>query len=45
MGWTPLLWACYKNRLDVVDILFEYKAHINIIDEDGLTPLIIASGF
>lgn len=45
MGWTSLMWASYKNRPDVVDELLEYKAHINIVgEEDGLTPLIIASG-
>uniref|UniRef100_A0A183C2G0 ANK_REP_REGION domain-containing protein n=1 Tax=Globodera pallida TaxID=36090 RepID=A0A183C2G0_GLOPA len=45
MGWTSLMWACYKNRPEVVDVLREFKAHINIVgEEDGLTPLIIASG-
>lgn len=46
MGWTSLMWACYKNRPEVVDVLIQYKAHVNIVgEEDGLTPLIIASGF
>jgi ankyrin repeat protein len=45
MGWTSLMWACYKNRSEVVDVLIEFKAHVNIVgEEDGLTPLIIASG-
>uniref|UniRef100_A0A1I8BLY7 ANK_REP_REGION domain-containing protein n=1 Tax=Meloidogyne hapla TaxID=6305 RepID=A0A1I8BLY7_MELHA len=45
MGWTSLMWACYKNRPEVVDVLIEFKAHVNIVgEEDGLTPLIIASG-
>ncbi|KAL3090157.1 hypothetical protein niasHS_006609 [Heterodera schachtii] len=45
MGWTSLMWACYKNRPQVVDVLLEFNAHINIVgEEDGLTPLIIASG-
>lgn len=45
MGWTSLMWACYKNRLEAVKVLIEFHAHINIVgEEDGLTPLIIASG-
>lgn len=43
MGWSPLMWAVYKNHLDCVEVLLSHKAHVNIIDEeDGLTPLIIA---
>lgn len=45
MGWSPLMWAVYKNQLDVVDLLLNSRAHVNLIDEeDGLTPLIVASG-
>ncbi|ULT95282.1 hypothetical protein L3Y34_004185 [Caenorhabditis briggsae] len=45
MGWSPLMWAVYKNHLDVVDLLINSRAHVNLIDEeDGLTPLIVASG-
>ncbi|CAB3406257.1 unnamed protein product [Caenorhabditis bovis] len=45
MGWTPLMWAVYKNHPDIVDVLLNAKAHVNVIDdEDGLTPLILASG-
>uniref|UniRef100_A0A1I7XDJ4 ANK_REP_REGION domain-containing protein n=1 Tax=Heterorhabditis bacteriophora TaxID=37862 RepID=A0A1I7XDJ4_HETBA len=45
MGWTPLMWAVYKCHPEVVDILLNYRAHVNLIDEeDGLTPLIVASG-
>lgn len=40
-----MLWACYKNRLDVVELLIERGAHINVVgEEDGLTPLLISSG-
>ncbi|KIH63935.1 P-loop domain protein, KAP family [Ancylostoma duodenale] len=36
MGWSPLMWAVYKCHPE---------AHVNLIDEeDGLTPLIVASG-
>uniref|UniRef100_A0A1I7UCQ4 ANK_REP_REGION domain-containing protein n=1 Tax=Caenorhabditis tropicalis TaxID=1561998 RepID=A0A1I7UCQ4_9PELO len=45
MGWSPLMWGVYKNHLDVVDLLLNSRAHVNLIDEeDGLTPLIVASG-
>lgn len=45
MGWSPLMWAVYKNHLDVVDLLLNARGHVNLIDEeDGLTPLIVASG-
>ena len=45
MGWTPLLWATYKDRLAVVELLIEKKAHANVVgEEDGMTPLIVAAG-
>uniref|UniRef100_A0A914YPX1 KAP NTPase domain-containing protein n=1 Tax=Panagrolaimus superbus TaxID=310955 RepID=A0A914YPX1_9BILA len=45
MGWTPLLWATYKNRFAIVELLLDAKAHANIVgEEDGVTPLIVASG-
>ncbi|CAJ0602927.1 unnamed protein product [Cylicocyclus nassatus] len=45
MGWSPLMWAVYKCHPEVVDLLLNYGAHVNLIDEeDGLTPLIVASG-
>ncbi|CAI4222074.1 unnamed protein product [Auanema sp. JU1783] len=45
MGWSPLMWAVYKNQPEVVAVLLKYRAHVNLIDEeDGLTPLIVASG-
>lgn len=45
MGWTPLMWAVYKNRFDIVDVLIRNQAHINLVDEeDGLNPLILAAG-
>ncbi|MFH4979103.1 hypothetical protein AB6A40_005812 [Gnathostoma spinigerum] len=44
MGWSPLMWAVYKNHLACVELLLNHHAHVNVIDEeDGLTPLIIAS--
>ncbi|EYB84625.1 hypothetical protein Y032_0313g2195 [Ancylostoma ceylanicum] len=45
MGWSPLMWAVYKCHPEVVDLLLNCGAHVNLIDEeDGLTPLIVASG-
>ncbi|ETN76088.1 putative septum site-determining protein MinC [Necator americanus] len=45
MGWSPLMWAVYKCHPEIVDMLLNYGAHVNLIDEeDGLTPLIVASG-
>ncbi|VDM39612.1 unnamed protein product [Toxocara canis] len=45
MGWSPLMWAVYKNHRDCVRLFLEHKAHVNLIDEeDALSPLIVASG-
>ncbi|CAJ0956645.1 unnamed protein product, partial [Mesorhabditis belari] len=45
MGWTALMWAVYKNQPVAVELLLAHRAHVNLIDEeDGLTPLIVASG-
>jgi ankyrin repeat protein len=45
MGWTPFMWAVYKNHPQIVSYLLEHDAHVNLIDEeDGLTPLMAAAG-
>ena len=31
-GWTPLLWACDKSHVDVVDYLLERGADIDVED-------------
>uniref|UniRef100_A0A158Q798 ANK_REP_REGION domain-containing protein n=1 Tax=Elaeophora elaphi TaxID=1147741 RepID=A0A158Q798_9BILA len=45
LGWSPLMWAVYKNHYACAQLLIQYKAHVNLIDEeDSLTPLIVAAG-
>ncbi|KAK6107528.1 KAP P-loop domain family protein [Brugia pahangi] len=45
LGWSPLMWAVYKNHYACAQLLIQFKAHVNIIDEeDSLTPLIVAAG-
>uniref|UniRef100_A0A8R1XWH9 ANK_REP_REGION domain-containing protein n=1 Tax=Onchocerca volvulus TaxID=6282 RepID=A0A8R1XWH9_ONCVO len=45
LGWSPLMWAVYKNHYACAELLIEFKAHINLTDEeDSLTPLIVAAG-
>jgi len=39
---NPLLCACYYNKLDVVSILIEKGADLNVKNEDGKSPLGIA---
>lgn len=39
------MWAVYKNHYACVKLLIQFKAHVNLIDEeDSLTPLIVAAG-
>lgn len=39
------MWAVYKNHYACAELLIEFKAHINLTDEeDSLTPLIVAAG-
>jgi ankyrin repeat protein len=38
-GRTPLHWAAYGGRFDVVKLLLEHGADPNTQDEDGRTPL------
>lgn len=45
MGWTPLMWAVYKNHPEIVSFLLQNDAQANLVDEeDGLTPLMAAAG-
>ncbi|MDA3837449.1 MAG: ankyrin repeat domain-containing protein [Candidatus Delongbacteria bacterium] len=41
-GRTPLHNAMSSNDVEVVQLLIDYKAPVNIQDEDGITPLILA---
>lgn len=39
------MWAVYKNHYACAQLLIQFKAHVNLIDEeDSLTPLIVAAG-
>ncbi|MEJ1281884.1 putative gene 9495 [Cricetulus griseus] len=39
-GRTPLHYACAHNHPDVVRLLLSHKANIDILDDEGCTPLI-----
>jgi len=43
-GMTALMWACEKNRLDVVKMLLEYSPDIDIQDLNSKTALDYSSG-
>lgn len=39
------MWAVYKNHYACAQLLIQFKAHVNLVDEeDSLTPLIVAAG-
>jgi ankyrin repeat protein len=38
-GWTPLFYAIYERRPDLVSLLLRYHAKTDIKDIDGKTPL------
>jgi FOG: Ankyrin repeat len=42
---TPLHYATYKGRLDMVELLIKYKADVNVRDKYGMTPLHVAARF
>ncbi|CAG2202420.1 unnamed protein product [Mytilus edulis] len=41
-GCSPLHFACFMNRLDVVRCLLDHNANINMTNEDETTPLFFA---
>jgi ankyrin repeat family A protein 2 len=41
--YTPLLWAAYYGQLNSVEILLEYKANVNYIGPDFVSPLLLAA--
>ena len=43
-GQTPLHLACQEGHLDVVRILIAYGASLELIDNEGRTPLDLAAG-
>ncbi|KAL1462493.1 hypothetical protein WDU94_014323 [Cyamophila willieti] len=42
-GWSPLLFACYHGREDIVAYLIQMKADLLIADSQGQTALLIAA--
>ncbi|XP_071141708.1 uncharacterized protein [Mytilus edulis] len=44
-GCSPLHFACFMNRLDVVRCLLNHNANINMTNEDATTPLFFACEF
>ena len=42
-GWTPLFWAIYYNKPDIVQLLLNEGALVNIQDAEGNSPLMIAT--
>ena len=41
---TLLHWACQEGHLKIVRLLIEFGAEVNVSDEEGFTPLVIAAG-
>ncbi|CAG2253289.1 unnamed protein product [Mytilus edulis] len=41
-GCSPLHFACFMGRIDIVSCLLDHNANINMTKEDGTTPLFFA---
>ena len=39
---SPLVWACYGNKIDAARCLLDHGADVNVIGSYGDTPLIVA---
>ncbi|VDI83096.1 Hypothetical predicted protein [Mytilus galloprovincialis] len=44
-GATPLHMACFKNDIQIIELLLDRNSIINIGKEDGATPLLLACQF
>jgi ankyrin repeat protein len=42
-GWTPLMYAVYHGRLDMVELLLQHGADIEAVENSNSTALIVAS--
>lgn len=42
-GWTPLIYAAARNRLDIARLLIAKNADVNAAAENGITALMMAS--
>jgi ankyrin repeat protein len=38
-GFTPLNWAIFLNRIEIVSYLLDHKANVNLPNNQGMTPL------
>jgi ankyrin repeat protein len=43
VGYTPIHWAVKENKLSTVELLHKNGANLEILEEDGFTPLSIAA--
>ena len=43
IGWTPLLYACSKGRLEVAQFLVSNGADVNALSPNGSTPIMLAA--
>lgn len=41
-GWTAIFYAAYNNNSDIVAFLVDNGANINLVTEEGITPLLLA---
>ena len=41
----PIHWACVNGHINIVDILMQHGASIDITDNKGCTPLIVAAQY
>lgn len=43
--WTPLFWACFNGHLDIVKLLVNAGAAVQLMDKQGRSPLYLSSGW
>lgn len=41
--WTPLIYACFGNHIEIVRYLIQMKADVNAASENGTTALMVAA--
>lgn len=42
--WTPLMWACNRSLLKIIEILLDKGADVNVRDQEEWSSLILTSG-
>lgn len=45
LGAHPIHWACVNGHIAVVDILVQSGVQLDVVDNKGCTPLIVASQY